>query len=257
MTRSPPAAHTIDLNCDVGEAAGQDHLLVPLVSSVNIACGGHAGDTASMRATLQLARKHGAAIGGHPGHRDREHFGRRQLPITGNDAARLVLDQVAHLASVAEGPLDHVKLHGGLYHQVAHDLTLAHAVCAALAATWPSLRLVLPCAAPAITVALQHGLPVAREAFLDRAYADDGTLVPRSEPGSVLTEPAEIATRAVRLVREKRLQARSGRELTIVSDTLCVHGDGPAAVAILRAVRHALDEAGIEIQPHRPHRRSS
>jgi UPF0271 protein len=250
MTPSRNASQTIDLNCDVGEAAGRDHLLVPLVSSVNIACGGHAGDTASMLATLELARAHGVAIGGHPGHRDREHFGRRQLPISGDDAARLVCDQLAELAALTPSPLDHVKLHGGLYHQVAYDLSLAEAVCAELARSWTGLRLVLPAGAPAIAVAAEHGLRVSREAFLDRAYTSDGTLVPRGEPGGVLTDASDVAERAVRLVREDRLVARSGRDLRLTSDTLCIHGDGPTAVDMLQAVRRAFTEAGIGIRPH-------
>ncbi len=250
MLTSRSASQAIDLNCDVGEAAGQDHLLVPLVSSVNIACGGHAGDATSMRSTLQLATAHAVAVGGHPGHRDREHFGRRQLPISGDAAARLVSEQLAELAALSASPLDHVKLHGGLYHQVAYDLTLAEAVCAELARSWPGLRLVLPAGSPAIAVAAEHRLRVSREAFLDRAYADDGRLVPRSEPGSVLTDASEVAERAVRLVREGRLVARSGRELRLTSDTLCIHGDGPTAVDMLQAVRRAFTEAGIGIRPH-------
>ncbi len=248
MTRSLSSPRAIDLNCDVGEAAGHDDVLIPLVSSINIACGGHAGDTATMRATLQLAQRHGVTIGGHPGHPDREHFGRRQLAIAADDAAQLVCRQLATLSALAACPLDHVKLHGGLYHQVAYDPGLAAAVCAGLAQRWPGMRIVLPVGAPAIAVAIRHGLRVSREAFLDRAYDDDGRLVSRSEPGCVLTDADEVAKRAVRLVREGRLRSRRGRDLSLVSDTLCLHGDGPSAAALLRAVRLAFAEDGIAVR---------
>ena len=248
MTTHLPQHHTIDLNCDVGEEAGQDALLVPLVSSVNIACGAHAGSLSCMHDTVALARAHDVAIGAHPGHRDREHFGRRQLSITPCDAATLVSDQVAELAAIAGGALHHVKLHGGLYHQVAADTALAEAVCRSLADQWPGIRLVLPAAAAAISIATAHGLAVSREAFLDRAYRDDATLAPRNTPGSVLSDPAEVAHRGVQLVCERRVRTQSGHLLLIESDTLCLHGDGPHAAHLLRQVRGAFAAAGIRIQ---------
>jgi antagonist of KipI len=253
-TRTPrpaPTTHrSIDLNCDVGESAGHDDELIPLVSSVNIACGGHAGDAASMAAAVHLARAHGVAIGAHPGHPDREYFGRRQLPITSAEAAAVVCKQVADLAAIIGHPPGHVKLHGGLYHQVAYDPTLAETVVRALAGMWPGIRIILPAGSPAVDIAKRHGLHVSREGFLDRSYTDTGRLVDRSEPGSVLTKAADVSTRAVRLVRDGVVVSQRGCDLPLIADTLCLHGDGPAAVSLLRAVRAAFAQAGIHVTSH-------
>lgn len=244
------AALRIDLNCDVGEGAALDDVLIPLVSSVNIACGGHAGDAATMAAAARLAAVHGVAIGAHPGHPDREYFGRRQLAITPAEATTLVCEQIAHLITVTGQIPAHVKLHGGLYHQVAYDADLADAVCRGLAATWPGIRIVLPAGALAITIATTRGLKVVREGFLDRGYRDDGRLADRSTPGGMLVDPTEVSQRAVAFVRENRVTTQSGRDLAIVADTLCLHGDGPAAASLLKAVRAAFAVAGIQIGPH-------
>jgi UPF0271 protein len=241
---------TIDLNCDVGEGTGQDALLIPLVSSVNIACGGHAGSHALMRDTVALAAHHGVAVGAHPGHRDREHFGRRQLAVGPSEAARVVVEQLDEFTQVTDTCFDHVKLHGGLYHQVAHDQRLAEAVCQALADHWPAAKLVLPVASVAIERAVAHGLIVTREAFLDRAYTDEGGLLPRSEPGSVLCDAAAVAQRAVQLVQHGQVIAASGQLLSLTSDTLCVHGDSPSAFQLLQQIRAAFTAAGIRVARH-------
>ena len=244
----PKPALSIDLNCDVGEAAGHDDVLIPLVSSVNIACGGHAGDAATMAAAVSLAQAHGVAIGAHPGHCDRAQFGRRPLAITPAQAATLVCEQVETLAAIIGQPPAHVKLHGALYHQVAYDQALANAVCSSLATTWPGIRLVLPVGSLAIDIAKSHSLLVVREGFIDRGYRDDGRLADRTSPGGVLTDPVEVGRRAVRFVRESAVVSQSGRDLSLTADTLCVHGDGPAAVLLLTAVRKAFAEAGIRIR---------
>jgi len=243
---------TIDLNCDLGEGAAHDAAVMPLVTSANIACGGHAGDAASMAATVALARRHGVAIGAHPGHADREHFGRRQLPITPEAAAALVVAQVVRLAAVAGEPPRHVKLHGGLYHQVARDAALATAVADGLAARWPETILVAPAGSRLVAVARARGLAVAEEAFIDRAYAADGSLVARSEPGAVIADRWQAAERAVRLVREGVVESSDGATLPLAADTLCIHGDGvdPAGLAI--AVREALEGAGIHVARFSP-----
>jgi 5-oxoprolinase (ATP-hydrolysing) subunit A len=247
MTRQPRL--TIDLNCDLGEGGPHDAELMPLVSSANIACGGHACDAATMAAAVALARRHGVAIGGHPGHVDREHFGRRELPITPAEAAALVIDQVAALEALAGEPPRHVKLHGGLYHQVGRDEALGEAVVQAILARWPCMVLVAFAGSPLVAVARRHGLAVAEEAFLDRAYAADGSLLPRSQPGAMIDDPHEAAARAVRLVCEGVVEAIDGRRLPITADTLCIHGDGATSLAIARAVREAFDRAGIVVAP--------
>jgi UPF0271 protein len=192
------------------------------------------------------------AIGAHPGHADREHFGRRQLPITPEAAAVLVVEQVARLAAVAGEPPRHVKLHGGLYHQVAHDAALATAVADGLAARWPDTILVAPAGSLLVSVARALGLAVAEEAFIDRAYRADGSLLARSEPGAVIADPQEAAERAVRLVREGSVAAIEGGEASVRADTLCLHGDGVDPVGLAKAVREGLGAAGIRLARFSP-----
>ncbi len=249
MMQPMTQARSIDINADVGEGAGHDAALMPLISSANIACGGHAGDDATMAEAAALARKHGVAIGAHPGHTDRDHFGRRELPVTPEAAATLVIDQVARLERIASATPRHVKLHGGLYHQVARDPRLAAAVTEAIAARWPGMRLITPAGSQLAGVARDHGLAVATEAFGDRGYAADGRLVPRSQPGALITNPADAAERAVQLACEGAVTAVDGTRLAITADTLCIHGDGPSAVGIASAVRTALAAAGVAVQP--------
>ncbi len=239
---------SIDLNADVGEGGGHDASLMRLVSSANIACGGHAGDDDTMTSSIALAREHGVAIGAHPGHADPEHFGRREITLAHETVAALVVEQVCRLTTIAGGHPRHVKLHGGLYHQVARDELLAEEVAAAIAALWPAMILFAPAGSPLARVARARGLAVAEEAFVDRRYAADGTLVPRLQRGAVITDPLEAAEQAVRLVRDHIVEAVDGTQLTIRADTLCVHGDGPDPVALAAAVRAALEAAGIAIK---------
>lgn len=246
MTERPRLA--IDLNCDLGEGGLHDADLMPLVSSANIACGGHAGDTGSIAAAVALARRYGVAIGAHPGYADREHFGRRELPITPDEAAALVIDQAAALEAVAGEPPRHLKLHGGLYHQAGRDEAIGAAIVRAILARWPRMVLVAFAGSPLVAVARRHGLTVAEEAFLDRAYATDGSLVPRSNSGAMIDDPDEAAARAVRLVCEGVVEAIDGSLLPINADTLCIHGDGVRSLAIAGAVREAFEDAGILVE---------
>jgi UPF0271 protein len=240
---------SIDLNCDLGEGGAYDADLMRLVSSANIACGGHAGDAETMAAAVALARQHGVAIGAHPGHADRENFGRRELPITPVEAAALVTDQVAALEAVAGEPPRHIKLHGGLYHQTGRDLVLGEAIVRAIVDRWPRAVLIAFAGSPLVAVARSRGLTVAEEAFIDRGYAADGALVPRSQPGAEITDPGVAAARAVRLVREGVIEAIDGTPLPIAADTLCIHGDGVAALMIATAVHDAIHRCGILIIP--------
>ena len=249
-TRTMPII-TIDLNCDLGEGGGHDAAIMPLVTSVNIACGAHAGDDRTMRETVALAVRHGVAIGAHPGHDDRVHFGRRELPLEPAAAAALVARQVAALVALAGDAVHHVKLHGALYHQVGRDAALAAAVAARLAAEWPRLVVVAAAGSVLAAVAREHGLTVAEEAFLDRRYADAGTLLPRSLAGAMIDDPAWAAAQAVGIVRDGRIATAAGGSLAIRADTLCVHGDGPDPVACLQAARAALAALGIEFAPPR------
>ncbi|MFM7245196.1 MAG: 5-oxoprolinase subunit PxpA [Planctomycetaceae bacterium] len=238
----------IDLNADVGEGVATDAVLIPLVSSANVCAGAHAGDAALMAETVRLAVRHGVAVGAHPGHPDRGHFGRRPLPISPAAAAVLVDEQIAAVAAHAGGNLHHVKLHGGLYHQVGGDPALAEAVAGILAARWPWLVVYAASGSVLARVAREGGLAVAHEAFIDRGYRVDGTLVPRGEAGAAIDDPAAAAARAVRMVTEGVVQTAAGSDLAIDADTLCIHGDGPRAVEIAAAVREALTAAGVAIR---------
>jgi UPF0271 protein len=240
--------HRIDLNCDLGEGAGHDAELMPCITSANIACGGHAGDAASMRAAVDLAVRHGVAPGAHPGLNDREGFGRREQALTAAEAYDLVAAQVWALQQVAQAAgvrLAHVKPHGALYNLAARDAALAQAVAAAVHEADPQLVLIglagsrLPAAGHAC------GLRVAREVFADRNYEPDGSLTPRSRPGAVITDETVAAARVLRMVREGRVRASDGFDLDITADTVCIHGDGPRAVALAQGLNAALRQAGV------------
>lgn len=240
-------ARTIDLNCDLGEGAGHDLQVMPLISSANIASGGHAGNHQTIAATVALAREYGVAIGCHPGHADPTGFGRRPLPITPPAAAELIAEQISRCAAIAGDDLRHVKLHGALYHQVGRDEALAEAVSQLLQTDWPHLTLFAAADSCLAEVAAATGLRVAAEAFADRTYAASGDLVPRSTAGAVIGSPATAAGQAVEIVTRHQVTVISGSSLRIRADTLCVHGDGPSPVDHLRAIRAALADAGIAV----------
>lgn len=242
----------IDLNCDMGEGAGSDERIVPLVTSVNVACGFHAGDAATMRRTVRLARAHGAAVGAHPSFPDREGFGRRAVNASPEQVRDDVTYQVGALAAFcrAEGvPLVHVKPHGALYNLAAGDAALARAIAEAVRAVDPGLVVVCLAGSPMAGVVRALGLACAEEAFADRAYTAAGTLVPRSAPGAVLGDAALVAERALRFVRERSVVAADGTVVPIHAQTICVHGDTPGAERLAAAIRGRLDAEGIPVRP--------
>ena len=253
MPGSNPSGHrpTLDLNADVGEAAGSagragDRRLTAFLSSVNIACGGHAGDAATMRDTVQVALDHGVAIGAHPSYQDHQGFGRRETGVAAVDVAALVRDQTGALIQVAAslgGVLRHVKLHGALYHRAHRDRAVAEVVASAVTALDPALIVMGMDGSVLMQVCREQGLSFAREAFADRAYARDGQLVPRAQAGSLLT-PEAAARQVVRMVQHP-----------IRFDTLCVHSDTPDSVALAQSVRLALAEAGVAVAPMNPESR--
>jgi UPF0271 protein len=242
---------SIDLNADVGEGCASDRDLVPLVTSVNIACGAHAGDRDTMRRSVELALRHGAAIGAHPGFADRENFGRRELSITPAAAAGLVMGQARMLIEVAAelgGRVGHVKLHGALYNMAARDGNLARAVASALAGeSRPPLVLVALAGSVFASVGRDLGLRVVGEAFADRTYRSDGTLTPRTEPGAVIADADAAARQALRIAREGRVAAADGAEVSVDAGTLCLHGDSPSAVDFARRIRREFAAAGIDV----------
>ena len=240
----------IDLNCDLGEGGPNDAALLGCVTSANIACGVHAGSAEIMRRTMELAAAAGVGIGAHPGLADPAGMGRREVSLAAEDASDLVFAQVALMKIVAQETglkLRHVKPHGALYNQAARDPALAQAVANAVRAVNPKLILFALAGSCQVEAALAAGLRVAREAFADRRYRADGTLVPRNQPGAVIEDPAQAAAQALRLVTEHKLTTIDGAELTIHADTLCVHGDSPNALKTLRAIRESLMKESVEI----------
>lgn len=249
---------TIDLNCDMGEGfgpwrMGDDAGMLDIVTSANVACGFHAGDPVIMTETARLAREKGVRIGAHPGFNDLWGFGRR--PIGGDsprDLERMVAYQIGALmgcAALAGHRVGHVKAHGALYNLAAVEPAAAGAIAAAVKAVDAGLVFVVPPASALERAAEAAGLRVAREAFADRTYEDDGTLTPRAVAGAVIHDADAAARRVVRMVQDGGVESRSGRLLPIVADTVCVHGDTPSAVAMARAIRQALADAGIAVAP--------
>jgi UPF0271 protein len=229
----------IDLNADLGEGM-DDAAILPYLTSANVACGQHAGSPALMDRTVRLALERGVRIGAHPGYADRENFGRVSMDLPGDELKALVLYQIGALDGIARARgahLVHVKAHGALYNQAAKDAPLARTIAEAVRAYDRSLILVGLAGSLQLEAAKAAGLTAAGEAFADRLYAGDGSLVPRSQPGAVLHDPAAAAAQAVRLARRGRAQ------------TICLHGDTPGAALIARSVRAALEQAGIEIAP--------
>lgn len=240
---------TIDLNSDLGEGVGDDAAMFGIVTSANVACGGHAGDAATMLASVTLAIEHGVSLGAHPSYRDRDGFGRRETEIDPDSLRLDILEQIDALRVAAEtaGTLvRYLKPHGALYNRIAFDPVQADAV--ALAAKDADLPL-LGLAGTEIHVAAdRHGIPFYGEAFVDRAYLPDGTLAPRSLDGAVITDPVVAAARAVAMVLDGTVQAIDGTAIWLPFDSLCVHGDTPGAVALAALVRERLLASGIDLR---------
>jgi len=249
----------IDLNADVGEArssavgeaGGGDAALMPSITSANVACGFHAGDPGVMRATVALARDHGVAVGAHPGFPDLEGFGRRELHVSPRDVEDFVVYQVGALAAIAAAQgvrLQHIKPHGALFNMAVRDAALADAIARGAAVIDRELILFGLPDSELIAAGTRAGLRTAREGFADRAYQRDGILVARSVGGAVIHDPAIVVERAVRMVREGRVEAIDGTAVTLTIDTLCVHGDTPGAAELAATIRRALIEAGVEVK---------
>lgn len=242
----------IDLNSDLGEGAGTDEQLLPLISSANIACGGHAGDKVSMAKTVRLAVEYGVGVGAHPSFPDREGFGRRAIRMSPEELRDTLTSQMDALQAVVDRfgvNVEHVKVHGALYNLAAADPNLAALIGETVRAINPGVIVVALAGSVMADILERIGVRVAREAFIDRGYAADGTLISRDHAHAIVTEPHEAAFRAVRLARDGLVAAEDGTEIGVQPDTLCIHGDNPSAVLLARAVRRALDEAEITVTP--------
>lgn len=244
---------SIDLNSDLGEGAGTDALLMPLISSANIACGGHAGDEAMMRDTVALARRYDVVVGAHPGYPDRESFGRVPVPLTEDELSDEVARQIRALQRVdPDLKISHVKAHGALYNQAERDAAIAQAIVAGVKKVFAQptdVAVYAPPGSAMVDAALVAGLRVVREGFVDRAYEPDGTLRSRKLAGALHTDPQVAAKQALSFVRDGGVRAHDGSFLTLAVETLCLHGDTPGAPAIAIAVRAALTGAGVKVRP--------
>jgi 5-oxoprolinase (ATP-hydrolysing) subunit A len=249
------AAPTVDLNADVGEGFGQwrltdDAALLEVVSSANVACGFHAGDPSTMRRLCEVAVERGVSIGAHVGYRDLAGFGRRFVDVSPDELRDDVVYQVAALVGTAASvgaTVRYVKPHGALYNAIVHHHDQARAVVAAVAAVDRSLPLLGLPGSVALEIAAEAGLPTVTEAFADRAYTAQGTLVPRGVAGAVLHDVEEISRRVVAMATGEPVSEIGGAPLHVRARSVCVHGDTPGAVAIARAVREALTEAGVTV----------
>ena len=247
----------MDLNSDIGESygiykIGDDENLMSYITSANIACGFHGGDPDVMYRTVQMCKAHGVGIGAHPGYQDLSGFGRRVLKMSETQVEYMMLYQLGALSAFtrAQGAtLRHVKPHGALYNFAAQDMPTARAIARAVTRFDSDLILVGLANSFLIQAAAEFGIPFAREGFIDRAYNNDGTLVPRSEAGSVMSSPARAVQVAIQLVREGTVRTVDGKIMPLEVDTLCIHGDTPGAVQIAAAVNEALRAEGVELKP--------
>lgn len=247
----------IDLNADLGEgfgpwAMGDDAAMLDIVSSANLACGGHAGDAEVMFASLREAAARGVVVGAHPGYADREGFGRRVIPMPPDAIARMVAAQVGTLqgvAALAGGEVRYVKAHGALANLAADRAEVAAAIAVAVRAMPGKLALLAISGTELEVQGRKAGLSVVAEVFADRAYRADGRLVPRDVPGAVLHDPEEVAARMLRFAETGRMPVLGGGEVALAARSVCVHGDSPGAVAMARALRRRLEGAGVAVRP--------
>ena len=247
---------TVDLNSDLGEGfgpwpMGDDEAMLDVVTSANVACGFHAGDPTQMRHMCRWAAERGIAIGAHVGYRDLAGFGRRFIEVKPDELAADVLYQLSALDGIARSAgsrVRYVKPHGALYNAIVHHERQAAAVVEAVASFDASLPVLCLRGSRFLALAEEAGLPVHHEAFADRAYNPDGTLVSRSEAGAVLTDATQVAERCVAMVRDGRVTAVDDTEIEVDAASICVHGDTPGATAMAVAIRDALTEAGVTLR---------
>lgn len=245
----------IDFNCDMGESFGMykmglDEEVIKHITSANIACGFHAGDPMWMRRTVDLAQRHDVAVGAHPSFPDLNGFGRRNMSVSPAEAKNDVTYQAGALqAFTAAKKLQHIKPHGAMYNIAVNDQALAQAICEAVLELDESIILLALAGSRWVDIAEDMGLRVAREIFADRALNADGTLVPRSTPGSVIHDPAEVVERSLQMVTEGKATAVTGERIDVQADSLCLHGDTPGAVDMARALKRELTAAGVQITP--------
>lgn len=240
----------IDFNCDLGEGCGNDAAIVPHISSASLACGGHAGDEHSMAAAITLRLRHQVAIGAHPSFEDREHFGRRELPIAAGAVHALVQPQIARLAAACDAAgarMRHVKPHGALYNLAARDADIAAALADAVAAIDRRLWLYAASGSELERAGRQAGLEVAAEVFAERRYQADGQLLPRNQPGAVIEDADSALAQLRSILRRGRARSPAGSDVPLRAQTVCLHGDRSDAAQLAAALRNALEHDGIRV----------
>lgn len=245
----------VDLNCDLGESfgsytIGNDDQVIPLITSANVACGYHASDPVVMDQTLSMAKEAGIRIGAHPGFPDLMGFGRRNLSVSPTEAKAYVLYQLGALDAfcrVHGMKMQHVKPHGAFYNMAAKDYELSRAICEGIREFDPQLIVLALSGGELARAAEDMGLRTALEVFADRAYEEDGSLVNRRKAGAMITDEDQAVARVVRMVKEKKVTAVTGKDIPIQADSVCVHGDGAKALAFVEKIRRALTEEGVEI----------
>lgn len=242
---------TIDINCDLGEGIGNDELIMPYISSANIACGYHAGDANTMKQTVDLCKKYNVAVGAHPSFPDKENFGRTDMLLHPGEIYEMIIKQINGLEKVAmsaDVPVHHVKPHGALYNMAARDKGLAPFVALALLDTNPKYILYGLSGSYLIKEAKNLGLKTVSEVFADRTYKDDGSLTSRNKPGALIENTDAAVAQVLQMVKERTVTSVTGKKVPIVAETICIHGDGEHAVEFARAVHRALKENNIAIK---------
>ena len=247
--------YRVDLNSDLGESFGRytlgmDDKIIPLITSANVACGYHASDPVVMEKTVSMAREAGIRVGAHPGFPDLMGFGRRNMAVSPAEAKAYVMYQLGALEGFCRAKgvkLQHVKPHGALYNMAAKDYELSRAICEAIYEFDRNLIVLALSGGELARAAKDMGLRTALEVFADRSYEEDGTLVNRRKDGAMITDEDEAIARVVRMVKEKKVTAITGKDIPIQADSVCVHGDGAKALAFVERIRKALTEEGVEI----------
>ena len=239
-----------DLNCDMGEGAGNDALIMPYVTSTNIACGFHAGSGDTIRRTIDLALKSGVKIGAHPSFRDKEHFGRKEIRMSDDKLYAIVLEQLIRIDLIAKekgASLHHVKPHGAMYNMAAGDAAMAHTIVMAVKDFNEDLVLYGLSGSYLITEAQKAGLKCANEVFADRTYSDDGTLTPRSHPDAIIMDLDISVRQVLQMVKENRVTTLSGKVIPMAADTICIHGDNRQAPLFAKKIHSSLQQNGLAI----------
>jgi 5-oxoprolinase (ATP-hydrolysing) subunit A len=240
----------VDLNSDLGEEAGHDDEILSLVSSANIACGFHAGSPASVFNSIRAAKEKSVAVGAHPSFDDRKNFGRTEMQVSAAEAYAIVVYQVGafHALCIAVGvEMNHVKPHGALYNMAVRDRELSDAIAHGVRAVDTRAILFAPAGTKLFRAAQELGLQTAAEVFADRNYNSDGTLVSRTRPDALLSDPSEAAERVLRMLKEGKIRAVDGTDISVRAETICLHGDTPGAVEFARTLRARLEGEGISI----------